>query len=100
MTTAALTAGLERIPDQLGYLVISEEGVLASAGELENDEHTAGVIMQMVRTASRFRLSGSAEPPFKRLSVILEDFVYAITVSGQKVFVVKRQHNQQEPINV
>ncbi|MEQ2268468.1 hypothetical protein XENORESO_021269 [Xenotaenia resolanae] len=67
-TTAALTAGLERIPDQLGYLVISEDGVLASAGELENDEHTAGVIMQMVRTACRFRLSGSAEAPFKRMS--------------------------------
>ncbi|XP_073336747.1 ragulator complex protein LAMTOR4, partial [Pagrus major] len=99
-TTAALTAGLERIPDQLGYLVISEDGVLASAGELENDEHTAGVMMQMVRTASRFRLPGSAEPPFKRMSVILEDFVYTVTVSGQKVFVVKRQNNQQEPISV
>uniref|UniRef100_A0A3Q2VGN1 Ragulator complex protein LAMTOR4 n=2 Tax=Haplochromini TaxID=319058 RepID=A0A3Q2VGN1_HAPBU len=97
--TAALTAGLERIPDQLGYLVISEDGVLASAGELENDEHTAGVMMQMVRTASRFRLSGSADPPFKRMS-ILDDFVYTVTVSGQKVFVVKRQHNQQEPISV
>ncbi|XP_030576002.1 ragulator complex protein LAMTOR4 [Archocentrus centrarchus] len=100
MATAALTAGLERIPDQLGYLVISEDGVLASAGELENDEHTAGVIMQMVRTVSRFRLSGSAEPPFKRMSVILEDFVYTVTVSSQKVFVVKRQHNHQEPISV
>ncbi|XP_077356443.1 ragulator complex protein LAMTOR4 [Festucalex cinctus] len=100
MTTAALTAGLERIPDQLGYLVISEDGVLASSGELENDEHTAGVMMQMVRTASRFRLAGSADVPFKRMSVILEDFVYTVTVSGQKVFVVKRQHNQQEPISV
>uniref|UniRef100_A0AAQ4RF41 Ragulator complex protein LAMTOR4 n=1 Tax=Gasterosteus aculeatus aculeatus TaxID=481459 RepID=A0AAQ4RF41_GASAC len=68
MTTAALTAGLERIPDQLGYLVISEDGVLASAGELENDEQTAAVMMQMVRTASRFKLPGSAEPPFKRMS--------------------------------
>lgn len=96
-----------------------------SAGELENDEHTAAVMMQMVRTASRFRLSGSADqPPFKRMSgetrspseagdrltwthlssvlssVILEDFVYAVTVSGQKVFVVKRQNNQREPISV
>ncbi|XP_061124788.1 ragulator complex protein LAMTOR4 isoform X1 [Syngnathus typhle] len=69
MTTAALTAGLERIPDQLGYLVISEDGVLASSGELENDEHTAGVIMQMVRTASRFRLAGSADVPFKRIDL-------------------------------
>uniref|UniRef100_A0AAQ4PSN6 Ragulator complex protein LAMTOR4 n=1 Tax=Gasterosteus aculeatus aculeatus TaxID=481459 RepID=A0AAQ4PSN6_GASAC len=70
MTTAALTAGLERIPDQLGYLVISEDGVLASAGELENDEQTAAVMMQMVRTASRFKLPGSAEPPFKRMSAL------------------------------
>lgn len=99
-----------------------------SAGELENDEHTAGVIMQMVRTACRFRLPGSADPCFKRMSgnvqctgntqatydstgltcvspvflssVILEDFVYTVTVSGQKVFVVKRQNNQHEPVNV
>ncbi|XP_013889042.1 ragulator complex protein LAMTOR4 isoform X1 [Austrofundulus limnaeus] len=113
MTTAALTAGLDRIPDQLGYLVISEDGVLAvslhraepdrpspvqSAGELENDEHTAGVIMQMVRTACRFRLSGSAEAPFKRMSVILDDFVYVATISGQKVFVVKRQNNQHQAV--
>uniref|UniRef100_A0A3B3YG62 Ragulator complex protein LAMTOR4 n=1 Tax=Poecilia mexicana TaxID=48701 RepID=A0A3B3YG62_9TELE len=98
--TAALTAGLERIPDQVGYLVISEDGVLAqSAGELENDEHTAGVMMQMVRTACRFRLSGSTDAPFKRMS-ILEDFVYVVTISGQKVFVVKRQNNQHEPVNV
>uniref|UniRef100_A0A8D3BJX0 Ragulator complex protein LAMTOR4 n=1 Tax=Scophthalmus maximus TaxID=52904 RepID=A0A8D3BJX0_SCOMX len=64
--------------------------------ELENDEHTAGVMMEMVRTASRFRLQGSADPPFKRMS----DFVYTVTVSGQKVFVVKRQNNQQEPISI
>lgn len=33
-------------------------------------------------------------------AVILDDFVYTVTVSGQKVFVVKRQHNQKEPISV
>ncbi|KAJ8411196.1 hypothetical protein AAFF_G00172020 [Aldrovandia affinis] len=98
--TTALTQGLERIPDQIGYLVISEDGVLASAGELENDERTAGVIMQMVQTACKFRLHGTAEPPFKRLSVMFEDHAYLVTVSGQKVFVVKRQNNQREPINV
>uniref|UniRef100_A0A8C7FFE1 Ragulator complex protein LAMTOR4 n=1 Tax=Oncorhynchus kisutch TaxID=8019 RepID=A0A8C7FFE1_ONCKI len=86
-----------RIPDQLGYLVISEDGVLASAGELENDEHTAGVIMQMVRTACHFRLQGAVEPPFKRMS---EDYVYTVTVSGQKVFVVKRQNNKREHVVV
>ncbi|XP_051544292.1 ragulator complex protein LAMTOR4 isoform X2 [Myxocyprinus asiaticus] len=98
--TTALTQGLERIPDQIGYLVISEDGVLASAGELENDEHTAGMIMQMVRTACRFRLHGNAEPPFKRMSVMFEDYVYAVTISGQKVFVIKRHNNQWEPVIV
>ncbi|KAF4079373.1 hypothetical protein AMELA_G00177300 [Ameiurus melas] len=96
--TAALTQGLERIPGQLGYLVISEDGVLASSGELENDERTAGVIMQMVRTACRFRLHGAAEPPLKRMSVMFEDYVYAVTISGQKVFVVKRHNTQREPV--
>lgn len=33
-------------------------------------------------------------------TVILEDFVYVVTVSAQKVFVVKRQNNQQQPIGV
>uniref|UniRef100_A0AAY4BSH2 Ragulator complex protein LAMTOR4 n=1 Tax=Denticeps clupeoides TaxID=299321 RepID=A0AAY4BSH2_9TELE len=71
-----------------------------SAGELENDEHTAGVVMQMVRTACRFRLRGAAEPPFKRMTVMFDDYVYVVTVSGQKVFVVKRQNIQREPVNV
>uniref|UniRef100_A0A4W5NKY6 Ragulator complex protein LAMTOR4 n=1 Tax=Hucho hucho TaxID=62062 RepID=A0A4W5NKY6_9TELE len=94
-----MSFGLERIPDQLGYLVISEDGVLASAGELENDEHTAGVIMQMVRTACRFRQHGAAEPPFKRMSG-KSDNTHLMTVSGQKVFVVKRQNNHREPVVV
>ncbi|XP_063761216.1 ragulator complex protein LAMTOR4 isoform X1 [Eleginops maclovinus] len=94
--TAALTAGLDRIPDQLGYLVISEDGVLASAGELENDEVTAGVMMQMVRTASRFRLSGVAEPPFKRMSGMsltclfsMESIARALRRFGVMVFLRK-----------
>ncbi|KAK1153357.1 ragulator complex protein LAMTOR4-like [Acipenser oxyrinchus oxyrinchus] len=95
---SALTQGLERIPDQLGYLVISEDGVLASAGELENDEQAAGLIMQMVQTACRFRLHDGTEPPFKRLSVVFEDHAYMVTVSGQKVFVVKRHNNQRDPV--
>lgn len=36
-----------------------------------------------------------------RLSaVILDDFVYVATISGQKVFVVKRQNQQHQPVNV
>nr|XP_015208639.1 PREDICTED: ragulator complex protein LAMTOR4 [Lepisosteus oculatus] len=99
--TTALTQGLERIPDQLGYLVISEDGVLAvSKHHTFTIKRVAGIIMQMVQTACKFKLQGSTEPPFKRMSVVFEDHVFMVTVSGQKVFVVKRQNNQREPVNV
>ncbi|GCB83981.1 ragulator complex protein LAMTOR4-like [Scyliorhinus torazame] len=97
---SALTQGLERIPDQLGYLVISEDGVLASAGELENDEHAAGVIMRMVQTAVKLCMNGSAEPFLKRMSVVFGEHTYMATISGQKVFVVKRHNNPQEAVEV
>lgn len=47
--TAVLTAGLERIPDQLGYLVISEDGVLAvSLSELSDVQFTKKFFMSAV----------------------------------------------------
>uniref|UniRef100_A0A669R009 Ragulator complex protein LAMTOR4 n=1 Tax=Phasianus colchicus TaxID=9054 RepID=A0A669R009_PHACC len=39
-----------------------------SAGELENDERTAAVLMELVSTACGLRLPRGHEPPFKRLS--------------------------------
>ncbi|XP_078524563.1 ragulator complex protein LAMTOR4 isoform X1 [Lissotriton helveticus] len=97
---STLTLGLERIPDQQGYLIINEEGVIASAGDLENDERTAAVIIEMVNTASGFRMHGSKELPFKRLSVVFGEQTYLVTVSGQKIFVVKRQNLAREPVIV
>ncbi|KAM9210751.1 ragulator complex protein LAMTOR4 isoform 2-T2 [Dugong dugon] len=66
--TSALTQGLERIPDQLGYLVLSEGAVLASSGDLENDEQAASAISELVSTACGFRLHHGINVPFKRLS--------------------------------
>ncbi|XP_027704177.1 ragulator complex protein LAMTOR4 [Vombatus ursinus] len=98
--TSALTQGLERIPDQLGYLVLSEGAVLASSGDLENDEQAAGAISELVSTACGFRLYRGLDMPFKRLSVVFGEHTLLVTVSGQKVFVVKRQNHSREPINV
>nr|XP_013008257.1 ragulator complex protein LAMTOR4 isoform X3 [Cavia porcellus] len=67
-STSALTQGLERIPDQLGYLVLSEGAVLASSGDLENDEQAASAISELVSTACGFRLHHGMTVPFKRLS--------------------------------
>ncbi|XP_048224079.1 ragulator complex protein LAMTOR4 isoform X1 [Perognathus longimembris pacificus] len=98
--TSALTQGLERIPDQLGYLVLSEGAVLASSGDLENDEQAASAITELVSTACGFRLHHGTNVPFKRLSVVFGEHTLLVTVSGQRVFVVKRQNRGREPIDV
>ncbi|KAJ8798830.1 hypothetical protein J1605_016633, partial [Eschrichtius robustus] len=98
--TSALTQGLERIPDQLGYLVLSEGAVLASSGDLENDEQAASAISELVSTACGFRLHHSMNVPFKRLSVVFGEHTLLVTVSGQRVFVVKRQNRGREPLDV
>ncbi|OCT59446.1 ragulator complex protein LAMTOR4 isoform X2 [Xenopus laevis] len=98
--TSTLTQGLERIPDQMGYLVMSEDGgVLASAGDLENDERLAGVIREMVAVACTFRDLGEQQP-FKRMSVVFGEHTFLVTISGQKIYVVKRQNVVREPISV
>lgn len=99
-TTSALTQGLERIPDQLGYLVLSEGAVLASSGDLENDEQAASAISELVSTACGFQLHHGTNIPFKRLSVVFGEHTLLVTVSGQRVFVVKRQNRGREPIDV
>ncbi|XP_016048783.1 ragulator complex protein LAMTOR4 isoform X1 [Erinaceus europaeus] len=98
--TSTLTQGLERIPDQLGYLVLSEGAVLASSGDLENDEQAASAISELVSTACGFRLHHGMNVPFKRLSVVFGEHTLLVTVSGQRVFVVKRQNRGREPIDV
>uniref|UniRef100_A0A8B9UQE1 Ragulator complex protein LAMTOR4 n=3 Tax=Anatinae TaxID=2068716 RepID=A0A8B9UQE1_9AVES len=95
--TTALTQGLERVPDQLGYLVICDGAVLASAGDLENDERTATVLAGLVATACGLRLPRGHQPPFRRLSVVFGDHSLLVTASAQKLFVVKRQNRTQEP---
>lgn len=93
-----MTAGIDRIPDSLGYLVFNEDGVLCSGGDLENDEDMANKFMAIVQTALRIQV-GTADAPstFKRLSVIWDDFLYVLTVSNHKVFVSKRRHVPLEP---
>lgn len=42
------------VPDQIGYLVMSEDGaVLASGGELENDERSANIISGLLSLTER-----------------------------------------------
>ncbi|XP_078612588.1 ragulator complex protein LAMTOR4-like [Branchiostoma floridae x Branchiostoma japonicum] len=101
MTTSPITASLDRVPDQVGYLVMNEDGaVMASSGELENDEAAAGVIMKMVDVALRLQTGTDKQEPFKRLSVIYDEHMYMVTISNQKIYVSKRTNEHHEPITV
>uniref|UniRef100_A0A670JXN7 Ragulator complex protein LAMTOR4 n=1 Tax=Podarcis muralis TaxID=64176 RepID=A0A670JXN7_PODMU len=64
-----------------------------SSGDLENDERTAGVISELVNTACAFRL-----PRCPR--VVFGEHSFLVTISGQKLFVVKRQNSVREPVIV
>ncbi|XP_076416828.1 ragulator complex protein LAMTOR4 isoform X2 [Peromyscus maniculatus bairdii] len=73
---------------------------IESSGDLENDEQAASTISELVSTACGFRLHHGTNIPFKRLSVVFGEHTLLVTVSGQRVFVVKRQNRGREPIDV
>ncbi|XP_071838269.1 ragulator complex protein LAMTOR4-like [Apostichopus japonicus] len=90
---------LDHIPDQLGYLVLNEDGaVVSSAGDLENDERTAGILLNMVRLACKVQISEEKLDFFKRLSVIFDNFLYVATISNQKIYISKRKLMPKEPV--
>lgn len=74
--------------------------LLQSSGDLENDEQAASAISELVSTACGFRLHHGMNIPFKRLSVVFGEHTLLVTVSGQRVFVVKRQNRGRESIDV
>ncbi|XP_046398881.1 ragulator complex protein LAMTOR4 homolog [Ischnura elegans] len=90
---------LERIPDQVGYLVLTDDGaVVASGGELENDEHMANIITGLVTITDKVDpVAFSAEEGFKKISVNFERHSYVICMSNKKIHVVKRRIMQEVP---
>ncbi|XP_067669466.1 ragulator complex protein LAMTOR4-like [Haliotis asinina] len=92
--------GIDRIPDSLGYLVLTEDGaVVSSGGELENDEDTAGKITKIVYTAAKIPVTSDKRDTFKRISVVWDDSMYVITVSNHKIFASKRKYVPQDPVS-
>ena len=89
---------LEAIPNQLGYLVLNEEGALIySHGELENDSATAKVISRMVKIAWNVKMDNSMSST-QSLSLNFANFVFVVTVSNNKILVVKKQTTTKEQI--
>lgn len=84
---------VERIPDQIGYLVLTEDGaVLASGGDLENDERVANVIVGLVMLTNK--IDPKAFPVgegFEKISITYPDHCYIICLSNKKIYVVKKK---------
>lgn len=84
---------LERIPNQIGYLILTEDGaVLTSGGELENDERIANIIVGLVTLTNR--IDPKAFPnneAFHKISITYPDHCYIICLSNKKIHVVKKK---------
>ncbi|XP_058831823.1 ragulator complex protein LAMTOR4 homolog [Topomyia yanbarensis] len=81
------------IPDQIGYLIMSEDGaVLASGGEMENDERSAGIISGLLTLTESVDPAVFKKRSCKKISIAYEEHSYTICLSNKKVYVVKRRN--------
>ncbi|XP_058461987.1 ragulator complex protein LAMTOR4 homolog [Malaya genurostris] len=81
------------IPNQIGYLIMSEDGaVLASGGEMENDERSAGIIIGLLTLTESVDPSVFKNRSCKKISIVYEEHSYTICLSNKKVYVVKRRN--------
>lgn len=83
---------LDKIPNQIGYLVLNEEGaVLSSAGDLENDERTAEVIMGLITLTNQIDpIAFPHNETFKKMSITYDDHCYIVCLSNRKIHIVKK----------
>ncbi|XP_044760003.1 ragulator complex protein LAMTOR4 homolog [Coccinella septempunctata] len=83
------------IPGQIGYLILNEDGaVLSSSGELENDERTATIIMDLLTLTPQIDPLGFApEEGFKKLSITYKNHCYVVCLSNRKIHIIKKNLN-------
>ncbi|KAK3590631.1 hypothetical protein CHS0354_032127 [Potamilus streckersoni] len=90
---------VERIHGCQGHLVLSEDGsVLNSGGDLVNDEATAEKLTKLAYLVSKVQISADKRETFKKVSVVWDNFMYVITVSNHKIYIIKRQFTPHEPV--
>lgn len=84
---------LERIPDQIGYLVLNEDGaVLTSGGELENDEKIANIIMGLITLTNKIDPKGfPVNEAFDKIVIMYQDHSYVICLSNKKIHIIKKK---------
>ncbi|XP_053610061.1 ragulator complex protein LAMTOR4 homolog [Plodia interpunctella] len=83
---------MDKIPDQIGYLVLTEDGaVLESGGDLENDERIATIITDLITLSNKVDpVAFTPNEQFKKISITYDDHWFVICISNKKIYVVKR----------
>jgi len=77
----------ERIAGQLGHLVLKKDGaILASGGDLENDEKTAEALHRVVLAATK----GDFGDGIEKISVNYADHCYVVSSTSNKIHIVKK----------
>ncbi|XP_065080786.1 ragulator complex protein LAMTOR4 homolog [Ochlerotatus camptorhynchus] len=85
------------IPDQIGYLIMSEDGaVLASGGEMENDERSANIISGLLTLTESVDPAVFKKRSCKKISIVYEEHSYTICLSNKKIYVVKRRNTPNQ----
>ena len=111
---------MERIPDQIGYLVLTEDGAVLtvrnyhyktqviegmkkieiksyslknfqSGGELENDERVANIVIGLVSLVNKDNSKAFFSDDFEKISITYDDHCYIICLSNKKIHVVKKR---------
>ncbi|XP_055628946.1 ragulator complex protein LAMTOR4 homolog [Toxorhynchites rutilus septentrionalis] len=81
------------MPNQIGYLIMSDNGaVLASGGEMENDERSANIISELLTLTESVDPDVFKKRSCKKISIVYEEYSYTICLSNKKIYVVKRQN--------
>ncbi|KAL5244305.1 hypothetical protein ACI65C_011715 [Semiaphis heraclei] len=82
---------MERIPEQMGYLIMTMDGaVISSGGDLENNENIADIISKTIGTSKSLYVP---DEQFQSMSILFQHYHYSVCVSNKKIHVSKIRHD-------
>lgn len=84
---------LAKVPDQIGFMVISNDSVIKSDGELMNRDTLAAGILKMLRVSKPLAQMASDTEGFEVVTINFPEFFYLAASSGKYIYVVKRRNS-------
>ena len=84
-------SGVDEVPDQVGTLILDKSGKIQhSSGELKDDKQTAKLVLRMLQDCNSVSSAHKDRSSFSRLTISGGKYVYAATISDNKIHIVKR----------